>query len=101
MKEELHQGDILKIEQVKVPVVIVSKDFFNKTEEIIGCPIYEKGEAAPLHIHISANKVKGYVQCEKLALLDLRVRGYSKIDRLHMEDIINITDAVQGIFDHI
>ena len=27
MKEELHQGDILKIEHIKKPVLIVSKDF--------------------------------------------------------------------------
>ena len=37
MKEELHQGDILKIERIKKPVLIVSKDFFNQTFEIIGC----------------------------------------------------------------
>ena len=51
MKEELHQGDILKIEHIKKPVLIVSKDFFNQTYEIIGCPIFEKGEAGPLHIN--------------------------------------------------
>ena len=45
MKEELHQGDILKIEHIKKPVLVVSKDFFNQTHEIIGCPIFEKGEA--------------------------------------------------------
>ncbi len=28
MKEELHQGDILKIEQIRKPVLVVSKDFF-------------------------------------------------------------------------
>ena len=31
MKEELHQGDILKIEHIKKPVLVVSKDFFNQT----------------------------------------------------------------------
>ncbi len=101
MKEELHQGDILKIEHIKKPVLVVSKDFFNKSFEIIGCPIYEKGEDGPLHIHIKAEDVEGYVQCEKMALLDLSIRGYSKIDRIHYPDIINITDAIQGIFDYI
>jgi mRNA-degrading endonuclease toxin of MazEF toxin-antitoxin module len=101
MKEELHQGDILKIEHIKKPVLIVSKDFFNQTFEIIGCPILEKGEAGPLHIHIKTEDVEGYVQCEKMALLDLNIRGYSMIDRIHYHDIINITDAIQGIFDYI
>ena len=37
--EFLHQGDILKIEKIKHPVLVVSKDFFNTSGEIIGCPI--------------------------------------------------------------
>lgn len=101
MKEELHQGDILKIEHIKKPVLVVSKDFFNQTYEIIGCPIYEKGEAGPLHIYIKTEEVQGYVQCEKMALLDLNKRGYSKMGRIHYPDIINIADAIQGIFDYI
>ncbi len=101
MKEELHQGDILKIEHIGKPVLVVSKDFFNQTFEIIGCPIYEIGEAGPLHIHIKTEEVNGFVQCEKMALLDLNTRGFSKIDRIQYPDIINITDAVQGIFDYI
>ena len=101
MKEELLQGNILKIEHIKKPVLVVSKDFFNQTFEIIGCPIYEKGESGPLHIHIKTEMIEGYVQCEKLSLLDLNIRGYSKIDRIHYPDIINITDAIQGIFDYI
>ncbi len=31
----------------------------------------------------------------------LNVRGYSKIDLIHYPDIMNITDAIQGIFDYI
>ena len=33
--ERVHQGDILKIERIKKPVLVVSKDFFNQTHEII------------------------------------------------------------------
>ena len=101
MKETLSQGDILKIEHIKIPVLVVSKDFFNQTFEIIGCPIYDKGEAGPLHIHVKTEDIEGYVQCEKMSLLDLSVRGYSKIDRIDYSDIINITDAIQGILDYI
>ncbi len=101
MTEGLHQGDILKIEGIKKPVLVVSKDFFNQTREIIGCPIYDKGMEGPLHIFIHGEEVQGYVQCEKMALLDLKVRGHLKIDRIHHADIMNITDAIQGIFDYI
>ncbi|MBQ8815184.1 MAG: type II toxin-antitoxin system PemK/MazF family toxin [Lachnospiraceae bacterium] len=101
MQGDLHQGDVLEVERIKYPVLIVSKNFFNSSGEIIGCPIYEDSTESPLHIAIKTNEVQGYVQCEKLALLDLSVRGYRKIDRLFINDIMNITDAVQGLFDYI
>jgi len=101
MREELLQGDILKIERIKHPVLIVSKDFFNTSQSIIGCPIFEESTKGPLHIWISTEDINGYVQCEKLALLDLKVRGYKKIGRIKLGDRINIVDAVQGIFEYV
>ncbi len=101
MLENIHQGDVLQIEKIKLPVLVVSKDFFNETGEIIGCPVYTIGSDGPLHIHISASKTEGYVHCEKLALLDLNARRFNKIDSISMQDLMNITDAIQGIFEYI
>lgn len=101
MMGELHQGDILKIENLKSPVLVLSKDFFNMSGEIIGCPILEKSVAGPLHIYVETENVKGYVQCEKLALLDLTIRGHRKICELSLGDRIDIADAVQGIFEYV
>lgn len=101
MKETLHQGDIVKIERIKSPVLVTSKDFFNQTGEIVGCPIFQDSTASPLHIKIRADSTEGYAQCEKLALLDLNARGFLKTDRISMSDIINIADAIQGIFDYV
>ena len=44
---------------------------------------------------------KGYIQCEQMKMLDLRIRGYKIIDRVKMADVINVTDAIQSIFDYI
>ena len=44
---------------------------------------------------------EGYIQCEKFALLDLSVRGYKKVDRLPITEMINVSDAIQGIFEYI
>ena len=99
--EDLHQGDILKIEKIKHPVLVVSKDFFNTSGEIIGCPIIQDSTPGPLHIWMSTNETRGYIHCEKLALLDLSVRGYQKVDRLPFAEMINISDAIQGIFEYI
>lgn len=99
--EHLHQGDILKIERIKHPILVVSKDFFNTSGEIIGCPIIHDSQPGPLHIWVSTENTEGYVQCEKLALLDLSIRGYKKADRLPISEMINISDAIQGIFEYI
>ena len=99
--EYLHQGDILKIEKIKHPVLVVSKDFFNTSGEVIGCPIIADSMPGPLHIWMSTERTEGYIQCEKLALLDLDVRGYKKVDSLPISEMINISDAIQGIFEYI
>lgn len=101
MTAAVFQGDILKIEGIRYPVLVVSKDFFNASGEIIGCPIYANTTKSPLHIQVSTAETKGYVQCEKLTLLDLSVRGYKKTDALALEERMNIADAVQGIFDYL
>ena len=48
-----HQGDIIKVEKIKPPVLVVSKDFFNESGEIIGCPIIADSNEGPLHIWTS------------------------------------------------
>ena len=97
----LHQGDILKVEKIKHPVLVVSKDFFNTSGEIIGCPIIKNSTAGPLHIWMSTEENEGYIQCEKLALLDMSFRGYKKVDRLPISEMVNISDAIQGIFEYV
>ena len=99
--EFLHQGDVVKIERIKHPVLVVSKDFFNNSGEIIGCPIIYESISGPLHIWISTEEVEGYVNCEKLSLLDLNYRGFKKLDSISIHDLINISDAIQGIFEYI
>ena len=99
--EALHQGDILKIEKIKHPVLVASKDFFNTSGEIIGCPIISNSNPGPIHIWMSTENLEGYIQCEKLALLDLTIRGHKKIDRLPVSEMINVSDAIQGIFEYI
>ena len=97
----LHQGDILRIEKIVHPVLVVSKDFFNSSGEIIGCPIIKNSTPGPLHIWMATEENEGYIQCEKLTLLDMSFRGYKKIDRLQISDMINVSDAIQGIFEYI
>ena len=99
--EHLLQGDILKVENIRHSVLVASKDFFNTSGEIIGCPVIHNSKPGPLHIWISTENTEGYIHCEKLALLDLSVRGYKKTDRLPIPEMMNVSDAIQSIFEYI
>lgn len=96
----ISRGDILKLEHIKGCVLVVSNNTFNQYENAIVCPISKDQQETALHIPIETSEVKGTVWCEQLKLLDLRVRGFSKVSELKYEDIMNITDAIQGIFDY-
>lgn len=95
----MEQGDIITIEKMKGYFLVVSKNFFNATEQVILCPIVQNTFLDPLHIKIETDEVQGVVMCEQMRLIDLRCRGYSKVDRIHYPDIIDVTDAIQSIFD--
>ncbi|MBQ7146792.1 MAG: type II toxin-antitoxin system PemK/MazF family toxin [Lachnospiraceae bacterium] len=97
-----HQGDILHVEGIKAPVLVCSKDFFNQSSMIVACPLLETGQEGPLHISVQTEQARtALVHCEKLALLDLSLRGWKKADRLPLSQFWEISDAIQGIFDYL
>ena len=96
----IEQGDIIAVENIKGQFLVVSKNFFNSTEQAILCPIVQDTFLDPLHIEIKTDETQGIVLCEQMRLVDLRYRGYKKVDQVCYPDIINITDAIQSIFDY-
>lgn len=97
---DIFQGDVLKIENIAPPVLVVSKNFFNNAEQAMVCPILKQAPLGPLHIPVKSEDLEGVVLCEQVKFLDLRLRGYKKISELNRNDIMNIADAIQGIFDY-
>lgn len=97
----IRQGDILKVEHIKGCVLVVSNNTFNQYENAIVCPISKGQQETALHILIETPEIEGTVWCEQLKLLDLRLRGFSKVSELKYEDMMNITDAIQSIFDYM
>ena len=96
----IDQGDILKVEKIKGHVLVVSKNFFNQSESAFLCPIISEASPDPLHIGIETDELSGVVLCEDVKRLDLQERGFRRVGRVKYEDIINITDAIQSIFDY-
>ena len=101
MKEKVSQGDIIKLDNLSNPVLILSKDFFNNSGIVIGCPITKNSIQGPLHIKITGIITEGFAECERLKQLDLNIREYTIKDRIPKPEIIDITDAVQSVFDYV
>lgn len=97
----IRQGELLKVDGIKYPVLVVSKDYFNQLGGVIGCPVYKEGSEGAIHIRICTDLVEGVVYCEKMSLMDMKTRHFSVIDRINLADIIDITDAIQSIFDYV
>lgn len=96
----VEQGDIIILEKMKGHFLVISKNFFNTTEMAIVCPIVLDTFLDPLHIKLKTSEIEGIVMCEQMRIVDLKYRGYKRVDRILYEDIINITDAIQSIFDY-
>ena len=96
----VEQGDLIKVAGLNYPVMVVSNNFFNETGKAIVCPIVKNAVEGPLHIRLKESTVEGYVLCEQVRYLDLTVRRFSKLGDAHYYDVMDISDAVMGMFDY-
>ncbi len=96
----IEQGDLLRVSGIAHPVIVVSNNFFNESGKAIVCPILSNAVEGPLHIRLKDCIVEGYVLCEQVKYLDLKARRFSKLTATHYFDIMDISDAVMGMFDY-
>ena len=98
----LRQGDIIKIQGYKDRFLLVSKNaFISATGMFHVCPFLPDVPSGPLHIAATGkNGENGTAVCESLKLIDPSVRSCRRLDSLAYRDIINISDAIQGIFEY-
>ncbi len=67
----VEQGDLLKVEGIQMPVIVVSNNYFNQSGKAIVCPIMKKAAVGPLHIELKDSEVEGIVLCEQVRYLAL------------------------------
>jgi PemK-like protein. len=96
---KVSQGDILKIEGVQYPSLIVSKKTFNDAGMVIACPIVKKIDESAVHKKITYMGNACTVLCEQVRYFDIRSRGYGIIGTLSMDDFIDVIDIIQGIIE--
>ncbi len=98
--QKIEQGDLLKVGGLKYPVIVVSNNYFNESRKAIVCPIVKDAIEGPLHIKLKDCPVDGYILCEQVRFVDLAERRFSKMTATHYFDIMDISDAVMGMFDY-
>ena len=100
--KDFSQGDLIKLYGYKNLFLIISKNAFIKAVHMFHvCPVLQGIEAGPLHIPFTGvNGTAGTVICEQIKLIDPNVRNCSRVDRILYGELINISDAVQGMFEY-
>lgn len=99
---KFNQGDIIRIEGYdKQLFVIVSKNAFIKATGLFHvCPLLN---ASPGPVHISVcgrDNTEGTVICEQIKLIDTHSRSCRRVDSLAYDEIMNVSDAIQGLFEY-
>ena len=97
----VEQGEILKVDGISFPVMVISNDYFNGSGKVVVCPIVKDAEEGPLHIRLKTISLQGVVLCEQLRYLDLSTRHFSRMSSGRYFDIMDISDAVMGIFEYV
>ena len=78
-----------------------SNAFIRATNMFHVCPLLSQVQEGPLHIHVLViNQTEGTVICERIKLIDPNARSCSRIDRLPYGELMNVPDALQGIFEY-
>ena len=96
------QGDIIRISGYRGLFLIISNNTFIRATGVFHvCPVSERLENGPLHIAIRGkNGCCGTAACEQLKLIDPDARSCSRTDAIPYSQLMDISDAVQGMFEY-
>jgi len=99
--QEYHQGDLVRIGRFTQNFVIVSNNsFIRATGMFHVCPFLQGVSDGPLHISAQASSgTAGTAILEQIKLIDPEARPVRKTDHLFYRDIMELSDALQGMFD--
>lgn len=96
------QGDIIKIDGKRNLFLIASNNtFITYTGMFHICPVVDDAKKGPLHIEVTTtNGNSGTVICEQFQLVNPEKISCSRCDGISHDQIMNISDVMQGIFEY-
>ena len=100
--KSVSQGDIIKLDAFKNQYLVVSKNSYIRATGMFHiCPILKNVKAGPVHIQIKGRaKTTGTAICDQLKLIDPRERSYTVSDSVPYDQIMEVSDVIQGIFEY-
>ena len=100
---QISQGDIIKITGFKNQFLVISKNTFIKSTNMFHvCPVLTGVDDGPVHIKVKPlNSSKTVTAiCEQVKLIDPAVRGIAAVDSISYADKMEVSDAIQGLFEY-
>ena len=94
------QGDILELTGRIGYVLVLSKDYFNKTGMSIVCPVVRSASKDALHIPVQTDQIRGIALCEQMRSIDLSARHFKYFGKISYPQIQTVSDVIQSIFDY-
>lgn len=99
--QKIDQGSILKVDRIAFPVIVVSNHEFNRSGNVLACPVMKQAAPGPLHIPLRESAMEGIVMCEQVRYLDLSARHFSVMGEAAYYDIMDISDAVVSMVEYL
>ena len=100
---KVEQGDILRISGITLMVIVVSNDHFNQIGEAVVCPILndipQNAVHLPIRATISSGRIEGLIACEHVRHVDLKVRRFSRLGHMNLNEYLDISDTLIALFD--
>ncbi len=94
----LQQGTMIRLTTMPVHLLVLSREFFNRSGMVVACPVVKTASPDALHIMVSSEHMEGIALLEQLRSIDIQARHYVTIGEIPITQIQNISDAVQDIF---
>lgn len=95
---EFHQGEILKAKGIQNPIFVASKDTYNRTGQAVVCPIVSGSILSPTTYPIPDTDYT--IVCDQLRYIDLSVREFRHIKELSINDLVEISNIIESLFDY-
>ena len=99
---DFFQGDIIRINGYKYHFLIISKNaYIQAVNAFHVCPLIEDCPAGPVHITVSGvNGFTGTAICDQIKFIDPSARSCNTVDRIPYGLLMDVSDAVQAIFEY-